>query len=92
MVKDGWKECSENAPAGVYTQNIVFREVFYHQFFVHMLKSTNEIYVTLGVTGLPYKSGFKHQLMFQGVTAKSFDNFFPPSPECVIFRLDKELR
>jgi hypothetical protein len=30
MVKDGWKECSGNAPAGVYTQNIVFREVFNH--------------------------------------------------------------
>jgi len=30
MVKDGWKECSGNAPAGVYTQNIVFRELFNH--------------------------------------------------------------
>jgi hypothetical protein len=30
MVKDGWNECSGNAPPGVYTQNIVFREVFHH--------------------------------------------------------------
>ena len=53
MVKDGWKECSGESPAGVYTENIVFREVFNPQFFVHdVLKSTNEIYVTLGVTGL----------------------------------------
>jgi len=29
MVKDGWKESSEGCPAGVYTENIVFREVFH---------------------------------------------------------------
>ena len=28
MVKNGWKESSGFAPAGVYTENIVFREVF----------------------------------------------------------------
>jgi len=28
MVKDGWKECSGDSPAGVYTENVVFGEVF----------------------------------------------------------------
>ncbi len=39
-----------------------------------------------------HRLGCKNQLMCAGVTAKSMDNFFLPSPECVIFRLDKELR
>jgi hypothetical protein len=30
MVNNGWKECSGDSPAGVYTENIVFREVFNH--------------------------------------------------------------
>ncbi len=34
---------------------------------------------------LPYRPGFKSQLMCTGVTAKSFNSFFPPTPECVIF-------
>ena len=29
MVKNGWKESSGCSPAGVYTENIVFREVFH---------------------------------------------------------------
>ncbi len=28
MVKDAWKEGSGDTPPGVYTENIVFREVF----------------------------------------------------------------
>ena len=28
MVKDGWKEGSGDTPPGVYTENIVFHEVF----------------------------------------------------------------
>ena len=43
-------------------------------------------------TILPYRPGDKHQLMCAGVTAKSFECFFPPTPECVVFRLDKGLR
>ena len=28
MVKDGWKEMTGDAPAGVYTDNMVFHDVF----------------------------------------------------------------
>ena len=28
MVKDGWKEMTDDAEAGVYTQNIVYNEIF----------------------------------------------------------------
>ena len=28
MVKDGWKEMTGDAPAGVYTDNVVFHDVF----------------------------------------------------------------
>ena len=28
MVKEGWKEMTDDAEAGVYTQNIVYNEIF----------------------------------------------------------------
>jgi len=45
-----------------------------------------------GATTIPYRPGRKHQLMCAGVTAKSLDCFFPPTPESVVFCLDKGLR
>ena len=34
MVKDGWKEMSGDVPAGVYTDNEVFHDVFHDGFRV----------------------------------------------------------
>ena len=28
MIKNGWKEAIENAPEGIYTDNVVFHDVF----------------------------------------------------------------
>ncbi len=48
--------------------------------------------VHLDVSRVFKVAGIKGRLMFQDVTAKSFNSFFPPTPEDVAFRLYQKLR